>query len=187
MCQVMKKLIKVFVLLLALTSCSQVSTTTENIVNECPNLIAESIEKAYLNQWSDIVFVSRNGVNTFNLETNEWSCKKLNDKEMLTVKGAEAAKSFQAAVQLSLGEPNLQIRKITPVRGNDIVDAADALCDALNFPIRFSPSTKQDILGCQISSLAKTAIMFAYDKSNGNIQIAFSAIYEPFVTAVIKG
>lgn len=183
----MQKIINVCVVLLALMSCAPVSTTTENIVNECPNLTADSVEKAHLNQSSDVIFVSQHAVNTLNLETNEWNCKKLNYKEMLTVKGAEAARSFQAAVQLSLGEPNLKIRNITPVLGNDIVEAADALCDALNFPIRFSPSTEQDILGCQISSLAKTAIMFAYDKNTGNIQIAFSAIYEPFVTAVIKG
>lgn len=183
----MQKLMMVFAMLLTLMNCAPASTTTEKISNKCPNLEVGSIEKAYLNQTADVIFVSQHRVNTFNLETNEWSCKKLNDNEVITITGPAAARSFQAAVQLSLGEPNLQIRKITPSPGNNIVDAADELCDSLNFPFRFSPSNKQDILGCQVSSLAKTAIMFADDKSAGNIQIAFSAIYEPFLTAVIKG
>ena len=182
----MQKSVILFFVFFSLVSCATVPVTTESLINTCQTLEAESIEKAHLNQSSDIIFVSKFGVNNFNLETNEWSCKELNQTGSLTITGAEAVKSFQAAVQLSSGEPNLIIKTIQPEPDGYLADTADGLCDALNFPIRFSQSSKQNIFGCQISSLAKTAIMFSDDNSTGNYQIAFSAIYEPFVNAVIK-
>lgn len=155
------------------TSCSTTPSTTAN-------------SAAYTSQAS-IQFFGKGNFNTFDLETNEWTCSTKHAEFISELEGEDARQVLQAASQLSEGMPQVSMYEISKDAATQFDVLVDEICDHIKFPVRFKPPNDPNVIGCQISGLAKSAIMFLEKQDKRSITVAYSKIYQPIINRALTG
>ena len=174
-------------LLLSLISCGALTTPdmpADSVCSTAPPTTANSA--AYTSQ-ATIQFYSKGNSNTFDIETNEWTCSTKHAEFISELEGEDVLKVLQAASQLSEGMPQVSTYEISKDATTRFDFLVDEVCDYIKFPVRFKPPNDPNVLGCQISGLAKSAIMFLEKPDGKSITVAYSKIYQPMINRALTG
>lgn len=172
-------------LLLNLISCGVI--TTPNIPADLVCLTAPPTtanSAAYTSQ-ATIQFFGKGNFNTFDIETNEWTCSAKHAEFIFELEGEDVLQVLQAALQLSEGMPQVSTYEISKDATTQFDVLVDKVCDYIKFPVRFKPPDDPNLHGCQISGLAKSAIMFLEKPDGKSITVAYSKIYQPMINRTL--
>jgi hypothetical protein len=156
----------------------------DSVCSTAPPTTANSA--AYTSQ-ATIQFFGKGNFNTFDIETNEWTCSTKHSEFISELEGEDVVEVLQAASQLSEGMPQVSTYEMSNDATIQFDVLVDQVCDYIKFPVRFKPPNSPNVLGCQISGLAKSAIMFLERPDGKSITVAYSKIYQPMINRALTG